>query len=627
MPPRVSAPRGSQRVNLCDIVWGFPRRLRRTSKSCIECNLREIQESDWPVWGFPGWPTCVCRLMPDFIYLMETRLTPDQQRALALVTEVARSHEMNIFLTGGAVRDIISGFIIRDLDFSVQGNALKLQKDFEKAGATVEGTDEATRSLMLLLPGNVRAEVTGTRSERYEKPGKPAEITPGTIYDDMRRRDFTVNAMALSLNPGSRGLLTDPFNGVADIEAKVLRVLHNYAFYEDPSRLIRATRLSTRFHWTLEERTQARYDAAKENHYIENISDRAVGHEVEQLAHEDQPIEVLKALEKEDWLKVLVPHLSLAKVDVSGLNHMFKLKQQLQEVGLNPDASPLVMYYLTKKLGDKDIAAMQRQIPNKGFVERWRNLEDDARDFAKRLVAKDLAMPSATWKFLMQSRPETVLFTAVTSRPAAVEQKLKNFLTRWPLLKQKLPFPEMAEMRITPELPDYKKITDEAFLLLLDGKLRSHNEIVKFLTPYSPPEPPPPPPPVRRGRAAKKEAAAAVGPDGRPLPAEPKKRGRKPKSTLLAAAAGAAPSAGSAAAAAAPLPGKTAVPAKATPAQPPAKTASPAVAEKNIQAKPAAAGKAKPGAQAKPAAKAVPRKAAKKPAAKKAPQKAKARRK
>src|SRR5713101_8373473 len=375
--------------------------------------------------------------MADFIYLMETRLSPDQQRALALVTDVARAHEMIVFLTGGAVRDVISGFIIRDLDFSVQGNALKLQKDFEKAGAVIEAVDETTRTVMLLLPGNVRAEVTSTRSERYEKPGKPAEITPGTIYDDMRRRDFTVNAMALSLNPGSRGLLTDPFNGMADIEAKVLRILHNYAFYEDPSRLIRATRLITRFHWALEERTQARYEAAKENNYIENIADRALGHEVEQLAHEENPVDILKTLEKEGWLKVLVPHLSLAKVDSSGLAHMFKVKQQLQEVGLNPDSSPIVMHFLTRKLSDKDISAMQRQIPNKGFVERWRSLEDDTKDFAKRLVAKDLVQPSQTWKFLMKSRPETALFAAITTRPAAVQQKLKNFLTKWPQLRQK----------------------------------------------------------------------------------------------------------------------------------------------------------------------------------------------
>ena len=557
---------------------------------------------------------CVRKLMPDFIYLMETRLTPDQQRALTLVTEVARAHEMNVFLTGGAVRDIISGFIIRDLDFSVQGNALKLQKEFEKAGAVVEGTDENTRSLMLLLPGNVRAEVTSTRSERYEKPGKPPEITPGTIYDDMRRRDFTVNAMALSLNPGSRGLLTDPFNGMADIEAKALRILQNYAFFEDPSRLIRATRLATRFHWTLEERTQARYDAAKENNYIENISDRTMGHEIEQLAHEDQPIEVLKALEKEGWLKVLVPHLSVAKVDAPGLNQMAKVKQQLQDLGLNPDASPIVMYYLTKKLGDKDISGMQRQIPNKGFVERWRNLEDDAKDFAKRLMAKDLVTPSATWKFLMGSRPETVLFTAITSRPAAVEQKLKNFLTKWPLLKQKLPFPEMPEMRITPELPDYKKIMEEAFLLLLDGKLRTHNEIVKFLTPYSPPEPPPPPPPPRRGRAAKKEAAPVLGPDGQPLPVAPKKRGRKPKNAAGtisgAVAAGDSVAPAPVPAAAKPAAKGTAAPATAaTASTTPAKTAAQKPAAQKEKPTPAKAS-GKKAAPAKAPNKSVQKKAA-----------------
>src|SRR5262249_57316430 len=90
--------------------------------------------------------------------------------------------------------------------------------------------------------------------------------------------------------------------------------------------------------------------------------------------------------------------------------------------------------------------------------------------------------------------------------------------------------PEMPELRITPEHPEYKKILDQAFLLLMDGKLRSHNEIVKFLTPFSPPEPPPPPPPPRRGRAARKEVAA--GAPGAEAAAGPKKRGRKPKSAL-----------------------------------------------------------------------------------------------
>ena len=162
--------------------------------------------------------------MADYIYSMETRLTPDQQSGVNLVQEIARHAGLNLYLTGGTIRDLITGFPIRDIDLSIQGNPLKLQKELEKAGISVQGVDEDLRTLQLLMPGNVRAELNMTRAEAYDKPGKPPVITPATINEDLRRRDFTVNAMGLSLNPGSRGLLLDPFNGVADIEAKVLRV-------------------------------------------------------------------------------------------------------------------------------------------------------------------------------------------------------------------------------------------------------------------------------------------------------------------------------------------------------------------------------------------------------------------
>jgi tRNA nucleotidyltransferase/poly(A) polymerase len=88
--------------------------------------------------------------MADYIYIMESRLTPEQQRGVTLVQEVARAHGMNIYLVGGVVRDIISGASIRDLDFAVQGNALKLVKDLEKAGAVIEGTDEHLRTAYVL---------------------------------------------------------------------------------------------------------------------------------------------------------------------------------------------------------------------------------------------------------------------------------------------------------------------------------------------------------------------------------------------------------------------------------------------------------------------------------------------
>jgi len=446
--------------------------------------------------------------MADYIYTMEIRLTPDQLKGVTLVQDIARNAGMNIYLTGGAVRDIISGFSIRDLDFTVQGNPLKLQKELERAGAIISSSDDDLKTLYLVLPGNVRAELSAARTERYDKIGKPPIITPATIIEDLRRRDFTINAMALSLNPGSRGLLMDPFNGAADIEAKLIRVLHNYAFVEDPSRLIRATRFAARFHWPLEERTQARYQSAKENNYIEHITDRAIGQEIEQIAYEDDPLHVLRSLEKEDWLKVLNPHWSSAKVDTNGLAQLLKTRQQMNEMGYAPDPAPAVLYFLTARLGDKDIADMRKLIPRKDLIAAWKDLEDNAKELAKRLTGKEAATPSRTWKLLSESRPEMVLFLAVTARQQAVAQKIKNFFTKWRQVQQKIPLPEMTELHITPPLPEYPKIAHDVFMLLLDGKLRSRTEILKFLKPLAPP-PPPPPPPVKRGRGAKAAAAPA----------------------------------------------------------------------------------------------------------------------
>jgi len=444
--------------------------------------------------------------MADYIYTLETRLLPEQMRALVLVQDAARAHEMNVYLTGGAIRDLMTGFPIRDLDFTVQGNALKLQKDLERAGAIIEGIDEDLKILYARLPGNVRAEIAMARSEVYEKAGKGPSISPATINEDLRRRDFTINAMALSLNPGSRGLLLDPSNGAADAEAHLIRILHNYAFLEEPSRLIRAARFAARFDWPLEERTQARYDSAKENKYIEYISSKAVGLEIEQLAHEDDPLKIIKALEREGWLQVLHEKWSVAKIDAASLAQVTKLRQQLFDVGMNADTSAVVLYFLTRKLSDAEIAAIRRIIPRKELVASWKNIEDDAKELAKTLNGKEASTPSGAWKVLSAARPDLILFLAITSKQTAVTQKISNFLGKWQQVKTKLPFPEMAEMRITPSLPEYPEIAERAFLLLLDGKLRTHNEIVNFLKPYEPPPPPPPPP--ARGRRAKAAVAA-----------------------------------------------------------------------------------------------------------------------
>jgi hypothetical protein len=337
-------------------------------------------------------------------------------------------------------------------------------------------------------------------------------------------------------------------------------VLHNYAFLEDPSRMIRATRFTTRFHWPLEERTQARYESGKENGYIEHIRSSSIGYEIEQLAYEDDPHGVLKAYEKEGWLKVLNAHWSTAKVDTAGLGALMKTRQQMNELGYTPEVAPAVLYFLTERLGDKDISDLRRAIPRKDLVEAWKDLDSNAHSLAKRLSGKEAATPSRTWQLLSSARPEMILFLAITARQQAVAQKIKNFFTKWRQVQQKIPLPEMTELRITPQMATYPKIANDVFLLLLDGKLRSRTETLKFLKPLAPPPPPPPPPPpAKRGRGAK-AAASAVAPP--------------------AAASGKPGAKGMGKAAAAPVAPVTATKVKAVPAARPVVPAKPVAASK-----------------------------------------------
>ena len=578
--------------------------------------------------------------MPDYIYLLENRLSPAQQNALRQVRDVARDAGMTVFLAGGAVRDLTSGLPVRDLDFSVQGNALKLKKPLEKAGAIFWGDHEPSRTLYFWFPGSVRVEVSSARREEYPKPGKPVYHW-APILEDLRRRDFTANAMAISLNEGSWGLLLDPLNGFADIELRHLRLASNYGFIEDPIRMIRAVRLAARTGWEMDERTKARYQNAKEEGLIEQASAFARGYELEEIAHEEDPLRVLRALESEGWMKVLCPAWTAAKADTKGLEELNKILIKLLMLGVNPDPSAAHIELLTAKMQPKDVAGLKRLFPRRGFVDQWNQLEPSAKDFAKELLGKGASTPSATWKLIVNHQPEPVLWLAFSSKNPQVREKFNNFFNVWPEARQKIPTALMAEMRITPDLPEFGNIAEALFFQFMDGKLTTDEEIRAFLEPHSPPAPPPPVV-IRRPRGRRAEpkieeeeeeldlspvrAAGEEGDeeaeeeeDGEELPPRPPAPGKAGKAAAKAAgkAAKAAPAApeAKAPAKAAGKPGKPevkAAPAKQAakapekkPAPAPVKAAAPKPEPKT--AKPVAKSAAKPAAKT---VKAAPKKQA-----------------
>ena len=428
--------------------------------------------------------------MPDYIYLLENRLSADQQNALRQLREAASEAGTILFLTGDAVRELTSGSAVRDLEVAVHGNALKLKKIIEKLGGKVWGEDEASRSLYLCFPGTVRVDVVSAHRAEYPKPGKPVYHS-ASIQDDLHRRDFTVNAMAISLNEGSFGLLMDPMNGAADIESQTLRLVSNYGFLEEPSLLIRATRYMARLGWEMEPKTRTRFENAREEGVIEHLSAQARSQELEQIGHEEEGLKILRALEAEGWMKSLFPAWTVAKADEERLTALHNLAAQLLVEGVHADTSAAQMRLLTAKLSARDLAALKKLMLRPGFVEEWNSLDALAAEFSQALLSEENATPSASYKLFTGYDPEAVLWLGFTSTDEAVRERFNLFLEVWPKNRQRIPHVLMQEMRITPELPAYGEIVQAIFLELLDGKLSTPEELRAFLEPYSPPAPPP----------------------------------------------------------------------------------------------------------------------------------------
>src|SRR3984893_1515752 len=266
--------------------------------------------------------------MSDYMFMLESHLSSDQSRVVSEIQAAATHANVNVFLTGGAMRDMLGGFPIVEIDFTVEGNATKLaQVIAKKTGAKVLWADENRKVAQMLFPGGVHATIGMARQEKFPKPGAKPVVRPATIHEDLRGRDFTINSIALSLNPASRGLLLDPNNGVGDLERKELRAVSNYTLYDDPIRLLRLLRFKVRLGFNIEERTKMQYDNAREAQLETRIPQPELLEELRHTAKEPNSADVIKLLQDEKLLQLYSAVLVGGKLNPAGLQKLQKARQ------------------------------------------------------------------------------------------------------------------------------------------------------------------------------------------------------------------------------------------------------------------------------------------------------------
>ncbi|MFZ0619219.1 MAG: hypothetical protein WAM01_11060 [Candidatus Acidiferrales bacterium] len=419
--------------------------------------------------------------MPDYIFLLESRLSPEQRAVLERVQELSRSQDVNIYLTGGAVRDLISGQPIRDLDFTIEGHPVRMVRELEKGGARAITENERLRHYEIIFAGDVDGSISAARDDFYERPGARPEYRFSSIMEDLRRRDFAINAIAISLNTQSRGLLLDPTNGLADLEKQEVRALSIHAFTNQPIRLMRILRYAARMGFRIESRTQEWFDLAIERGLHEKFDGADVGHEVRGLAKDDSPVATLKAWEQHEFLIPIHPTLQRRKPDYDSLNKLSKVRMNLFGAGLRPRLNLPVTYYTLNRLKPREAAAAMRHMEFRAAeIEAVASLVPETQKVVKVLKGAKTNAAKDAYAYLASLPAEVIAFIETELPNPRALSKIRSYLQKWRPLRMSLPSGELDSLGV-PRGPKFDKIIEQFFELQLRGKGRTPEDRTKIL--------------------------------------------------------------------------------------------------------------------------------------------------
>ena len=315
------------------------------------------------------------------------------------LADVAAEEGLGVYLVGGTVRDLLLGVPPRDPDLVVEGNALDLARSLVAQRGGKHLLHAAFQTAVWTDPQGRDLDLASARKERYTAPASLPVVEPGNLEEDLGRRDFSVNAMALSLHPKSRGVFCDPCGGLEDLARQALRVLHARSFHDDPTRAWRAARFATRLGFQLDQESQSHLIEAQQAGVFSLLGLERLGAELDRIAREPEPPEVLNTAS--DW-GLLQSGLGLT--DASGWARDLRRFQ--------PVSSGLFWLALARQLPMQERESRLCMVPGgKREQSRWLNGPGKIDTCLQRLEAVDSASRAGR---LLQELDETELKFAET---------------------------------------------------------------------------------------------------------------------------------------------------------------------------------------------------------------------
>jgi tRNA nucleotidyltransferase (CCA-adding enzyme) len=408
-------------------------------------------------------------------------------------SDTAQELNYNAYLVGGFVRDLILGVKNLDLDIVVEGQGIVFATELGRRLSAEVITHKKFGTATVIVPqpvkrmdkgavASIKIDIATAREEFYQQPAVLPTVRGSVIKDDLGRRDFTINAMAISISRADCGRFIDFFHGRDDIRRRSIRVLHDLSFIDDPTRIFRAIRFEQRFNFHLEPRTLKLLKKALALKMLERLSPHRLRAEMILIFKEERPLKYIRRINKLVGFSFLSPHLKFTHKTERLLG---SIESQIKWFkNRTPGRRPLDTWliYMIALINDMPLKYIKEFCLAFGFTkgERKRILscKNTVDKTARKLKLK--LKPSHIHRCLEPLSYEVILLINAKYQNLTLRKNVKDFFNIYNGVKINTGGEDLAKLKIPPG-PSYKKILEQTLYAKLDKKISSKKEELEFI--------------------------------------------------------------------------------------------------------------------------------------------------
>ncbi len=387
------------------------------------------------------------------------------EQAVRALVRLAEERRSALYLVGGPLRDLFLDRTSLDIDLLVEGDAPALARELA-APLNMRLKQHAAFGTATVNGDGWHIDLATARCETYRRPGALPAVTPATVEEDLRRRDFTINAMALRLDGPEAGVLLDPFAGQRDVAGRAIRVLHERSFQDDATRILRAARYAHRLAFHYDERTAKwmRRDAG----YLQTMSPARIHHELARILFEPEPEAILLALDGDGALQAVHPALRFDGLQANGF-------REVRTFGVSPHAAYWPLLVWPEREADAEGISSRITLTRRQF-EAVESLPRN-RDLPARLSGDDRPSQAAA---LLAAVPVPALYALAAMTDGRARQRILDYLHRGRTLKTRLRGDDVIALGV-PRGPQVGEVLRRLRLAKLDGEVKTRRDEERFV--------------------------------------------------------------------------------------------------------------------------------------------------